>query len=225
MSVLLLSDDLELGRIWTYALNQRGLDVVRTDLIQSALNSMDEQIFDLLIVDVYHDLDAIQFCRQIRLTIPNPVLLLTPKADEQYMLRAYEAGADDCVTKPISPAIFLAKVVAWMRQTGHSSADEQKLRLGDVRFDILRRTVMTPSGSVIKLTNLELRLLHLLMSHPNQVMPSDVIVERVWGYVGNGEGSLLKNVVYRLRSKLEPDPRQPAYIQTVAGEGYMFLIA
>ena len=225
MSVLLLSDDLELGRIWTYALNQRGLDVVRTDSVQSALDSMDEQIFDLLIIDVYHDLDAIQFCRQIRLTIPNPVLLLTAKADEQYMLSAYEAGADDCILKPIGPAIFLAKVVAWMRQTGHSSVDEQKLRLGDVRFDILRRTVMTPSGSIVKLTNLESRLLHLLMSHPNQVLPSDVIVERVWGYEGNGEGSLLKNVVYRLRSKLEPDPRQPAYIQTVAGEGYMFLIA
>ena len=90
---------------------------------------------------------------------------------------------------------------------------------------MLRRTVMTPGGSVVKLTNLESRLLHLLMSHPNQVLPSEVIVERVWGYVGNGESSLLKNVVYRLRSKLEPDPRQPAYIHTVAGEGYMFLIA
>jgi DNA-binding response OmpR family regulator len=95
--------------------------------------------------------------------------------------------------------------------------------VGDLRLDPAWRTILTADGSAIKLSTLEFRLLHLLMINRGQVLPSDIIVDRVWGYGGEGDSTLLKNLVYRLRRKIEPDPRQPRYIQTVAGEGYSLL--
>ncbi len=94
--------------------------------------------------------------------------------------------------------------------------------MGDLRLAPARREVITTTGSAVKLTNLEFRLLHLLMSHPGQVLGSNLIIDRVWGYTGGGDTVLLKNLVYCLRRKIEPDPSQPRYIQTVAGEGYSF---
>jgi DNA-binding response OmpR family regulator len=77
-------------------------------------------------------------------------------------------------------------------------------------------------GSAVKLTNLEFRLLHLLMAHPGQVLEAGVIIDRVWGYPDTGDSVLLKNLVYRLRQKVEPEPGEPRYIGTVAGVGYAF---
>jgi DNA-binding response OmpR family regulator len=82
--------------------------------------------------------------------------------------------------------------------------------------------VTTEDGLAVGLTNLEFRVLHLLMSHPGQVLPAGLIVDRVWGYAGGGDSVLLKNVIYRLRRKIEPDAGEPRYLQTVAGEGYVF---
>ena len=81
---------------------------------------------------------------------------------------------------------------------------------------------MTAAGSPVNLTNLEFRLLHCLMGHHGQVLGPGVIVDHVWGYAGGGDNTALKNVIYRLRRKIEPDPAQPRYIATVAGEGYVF---
>jgi two-component system response regulator RegX3 len=223
--VLLVSDEPDSGRIWAFALQQKGLEVVLTNKSQDALAEWGTGGFDLLIIDVHTPrLDGIDLCRRIRAEAVNPILLFSPRVDEAHILEAYQAGADECVVKPVSPALFLAKARAWLRRSWTVPAGALGcLQAGALRLDPARREVVTAEGSAVKLSTLEFRLLHLLMNHEGQVLPSDLIVHRVWGHTGEGDNTLLKNLVYRLRRKIEPDPGQPRYIQTMAGEGYTLL--
>jgi DNA-binding response OmpR family regulator len=223
-NVLLVSNDPEVGGIWAFAIRQLGLEVTLATSAAEAMDHCSHGTFDLVVIDVHGpDLDGIEVTRQLRSQAVNPVLLFTPNRDETHLLEAYRAGVDECVVKPVSPSLFLAKVRAWLRRSWTVPAKAlNNVQAGMLCLDPARREVTTDSGSAIKLTNLEFRVLHLLMCHRSQVLPSDLIVDRVWGCAGGGDSVLLKNVVYRLRRKIEPDASQPRYLQTVAGEGYVF---
>jgi len=114
--------------------------------------------------------------------------------------------------------------MAWLRRSWVGSIEVlANLQVGDLLLDPAQRQLVAPPSQVIKLTNLEFRLLYLLMSHHGQVLETNVIIDRVWGsYSDGGDSILLKNLVYRVRNKIELDPHQPRYILNVAGEGYMF---
>jgi DNA-binding response OmpR family regulator len=130
---------------------------------------------------------------------------------------------DEYISTPIGTGLFLAKVRVWLRRCWTVSAEAlETVQASEFQLDPVRRQLTLPGGSSFKLTNLEFRVLYLLMTHEGQVLMPDVLVTRVWGYGEGQEGALLKNVIYRLRRKLESDPNQPRYIQTVAGEGYKF---
>jgi DNA-binding response OmpR family regulator len=222
--LLLVSDDSETGQIWVYALGQQGLEVVLVGTAEEALDRWTMETFDLIVVDDNSpQLDGVDVCRRLRAEAVNPILLLTPSRNEAHVLQAYEAGVDECIAKPMSPPLFLAKVRAWLRRSWTVTAEAlDNLQAGDLQLDPTRRELVTATGAVIKLTNLEFRLLQLLMRHPGQVLESNVIIDRVWGYTGGGDSVLLKNLVYRLRRKIEPEPSEPRYIEAVAGEGYTF---
>ena len=222
--MLLISDDSEAGRMWAYAVGQKKLEITTARSAQDALKHWAEAGFDLVVIDIYsRQLDGIDVCRRLRPETIAPILLFTPRGDEAYVLEAYRAGADECVVKPISPSLFLAKVNAWRRVSWTIATDTlDGLKAGNLCLDPTRREVKNGSGSAVRLTNLEFRLLSLLMSHRGRTLESEMIVGRVWGYTDCDESALLKNAVYRLRRKIENDPRQPRYIQTVAGIGYVF---
>lgn len=222
--VLLVSDDPETGQIWTYALSQQGIEVVLAGSAEEALDRWAEESFDLIVIDIHTpQLNGMDVCRRLRAEAINPILLFTPGRSEAHILEAYGAGVDECITKPISPPLFLAKVRAWLRRSWTVPVGSlDSLQVGDLRLDPARREVVTATGSAVKLSNLEFRLLHFLMNHQGRALEPDAIIDCVWGYTGGGDSTLLKNLVYRLRRKIEPDPSQPRYIQTVAGEGYIF---
>jgi len=136
-------------------------------------------------------------------------------------LGAYKAGVTDCVTKPVAPALFLAKVEALLNIMQHEVSDTSDvLQLGDLCLNLDRRVVIFTDGREIKLTRLECRLLALLMRNPGRLIETNTIIEHVWGY-DDGDGTVLKNLVYRLRKKIEPEPKQPRYILWME-EGYTF---
>lgn len=222
--ILYVTDDLEVGQLWTHSLGQRGFEVTVAGSTGQALEHWGKESYDLIVVNAYTpQLDGVELCRRLRFEVVNPILLLTYANSEPQILEAYEAGADEVIVKPIGGRLFLAKVVAWLRRSWTVPAEAlDSLHAGDLRLDPSRRQLNVADGRVIKLTNLEFRLLHLLMGHQGQVLGSDVIIDRVWGFAGNGDNSLLKNLVYRLRRKIEPDPSQPRYLHTLTGEGYSF---
>ena len=222
--ILHVTNDREVGEIWAYALRQMGLYVTLTASAVDALAAWEQDTFDLILIDVCApDLDGIALARQLRALAANPILLFTNHCDEGYLIAAYTAGVDECAIKPVSPSLFLAKVRAWLRRAWMvPAAALQTFQAGPLRLDPVHRAVTLADGSTAKLTNLEFRLLHLLMSHPGQPLPADVIVDRVWGYTG-GDSVVLKNLVYRLRLKIEPPESPPRYIQTSPGGAYLFV--
>lgn len=220
--VLLAADDLQAGQLWADLLSQRGIEAQLAGTGDEALRIWEQHATDLLIVDDHGTLDGLELCRQFRLQAVNPILVLGPSLDEDYCLAAYAAGADECIPKPVSPTTFLAKVCAWLRHAWTLRADAlQALTLGGLRLEPERRVVVAESGQQVRLTNLEFRLMHLLMSHQDQVLPSSMIVHHVWGPVRGDHRRLVRHMVHHLRRKIEPDPRRPRYIKTVAGRGYV----
>jgi DNA-binding response OmpR family regulator len=178
-----------------------------------------EEIPDLIVIDVNasHP-QRMELCRKFRTLSTTPILLFLPTNNEAEILESYQSGVDECVVKPISPAIFLAKIMAWTRRSW--TVPMSPVRAGKLKLDPARRSAIEPKGNEIRLTNLEFRLIHLLMSRPGYVFKNEEIMQAVWGTAG--DLAVLKNVVYRLRKKLEPESSKSSFlIQTWPG-GYSF---
>jgi len=222
--VLVICDDYDSARTWSYILKEKNIDNTLLSSPAEALEVWSELIPDLIVIDMYFsEFDGIGLVREIRQQGVVPILLLTPNNNETHILEAYQAGVDECVVKPISPALFLVKVKAWLRRSWSMPAESlDTIQVGGLCLDPTRRQVTTRDEQVISLTNLEFRLLHLLMTHPGWVITTEDIVQKVWGYYGNGDSTLLKNVVYRLRRKVDPDPSNPRFIHTESGLGYKY---
>jgi DNA-binding response OmpR family regulator len=221
--VFVVCDQRDTAPVWGYILRQQGLVVILEPSIEKAIDRWSTEMPDLVVIDLDVDYEKrMELYQKFRAVSVAPILLFLPTYHETEILDAYMAGVDDVVVKPMSPAIFLAKILAWMRRSWTVPIDNLSLvKAGKHRLDPGRRCLIDPDGMEIKLTNLEFRLLHLLMSRPGFVFSLEEIIESIWGGYGNGDQVLLKNVVYRLRKKIEADPSRPLCLQTGPG-GYSF---
>jgi len=221
--VLIVCDDPDTGYIWSHLLRKEGLDVFLASSQSFAKKQADQEYPDLVIIDEYSpEMDGIEIIRTIRSDLDSPIIYITPINNESHILSAYEAGVDECVVKPISPALFLVRVRAFQRRIQTIPIESfNKLQVGDFRLDPINRSVLTDYGQMIKLSNMEYRLMQLFMQHPNWLFRSEDILLYVWGYSGDGSNKLLKHLIFRLRRKIEDDPRSPAYLIAQAG-GYIF---
>jgi DNA-binding response OmpR family regulator len=221
--VFVVCDQRDTAPVWGYILRQQGLIVIMETSIEKAIDRWSAEMPDLVVLDldVEHE-ERMELYQQFREVSVAPILLFLPTYHEREILEAYAAGIEDVVVKPISPPVFLAKILAWVRRSWTVPIDTLSLlNAGKHRLDPGRRCLIDPAGIEIKLTNLEFRLLHLLMSRPGFVFSLEEIIESIWGGYGNGDQVLLKNVVYRLRRKIEEDPSLPLFLQTGQG-GYSF---
>jgi DNA-binding response OmpR family regulator len=221
--IFVVCDRSDTAPVWGYILRQQGLTVILETSLEKAVDRWTTEIPDLVVldVDVSHR-DRMDLYKKFRAVSVTPILLFLPTYHESEILEAYAAGADEVVIKPISPALFLAKIMAWMRRSWMvPTAELTQVKAGKHRLEPARRCMINPNGLEIKLTNLEFRLLHLLMSRPGHVFSAEDIIQAIWGGYGNGDHVLLKNVVYRLRKKIEADPSHPVFLQTWQ-RGYSF---
>ena len=185
-----------------------------------------DEIADITIVYVEKvDPNVINLVRELRAGVVNPLLLLSDAMTEDQVLDAYLAGIDEVICGPISPALINAKLRAWMRRTWTIPSNAiENIRITDCLLTSSDRTLTIAERPPVKLTNLELRLLHLLMSRSPRVSGYDEIFDRVWGYTSDVDRNALKTVIYRLRKKIEVDPAQPSYLLTASGLGYRFVV-
>lgn len=220
LRVFVVCDQTDTAPIWGYMLREKGLVAILETSVSRAMGRAIEDIPDLIIIDVNasHE-ERLALCRKFRALSSSPILLFLPSNNEAEILEAYEAGVDECVVKPISPAIFLAKITAWSRRSWTEPMSPR--RTNKLRLDPARRLAINESGEDVRLTNLEFRLLHLLMSRPGYVFPSEDIIQTVWGTQRESDQSLLKNMIYRLRKKIEEEAGETTLIQTWPG-GYSF---
>ena len=221
--IFVVCDRTDTAPVWGFILRQQGLIVILETSLDKAVDHWSMEMPDLVVIDIdiTHQ-DPMLLYKKFRAVSVAPILLFLPAHHETQILEAYAAGVDEVVVKPISPAIFLAKIVAWVRRSWTLPVDGLSLvKAGRHRLDPTRRCLIDPNEQEIKLTNLEFRLLHLLMSRPAFVFSAEDIIQSIWGGFGSGDQVLLKNVVYRLRRKIEVDPGHPTLLQTWQG-GYSF---
>ncbi|HZJ25296.1 MAG TPA: response regulator transcription factor [Anaerolineales bacterium] len=221
--IFVVCDRTDTAPVWGFILRQQGLVVILETSLDKAVDHWSMEMPDLVVIDIdiTHQ-DPMLLYKKFRAVSVAPILLFLPAHHETQILEAYAAGVDEVVVKPISPAIFLAKIVAWVRRSWTLPVDGLSLvKAGKHRLDPTRRCLIDPNEQEIKLTNLEFRLLHLLMSRPAFVFSAEDIIQSIWGGFGSGDQVLLKNVVYRLRRKIEVDPGHPTLLQTWQG-GYSF---
>jgi DNA-binding response OmpR family regulator len=146
-------------------------------------------------------------------------MMLTVRSSEEDQVQGLDLGADDYLTKPFSPRTLLARVRALLRRTGVEKGAQ--VVAGDIALDPEFQTVGIRDGEPVRLTNLEYRLLQLLVSNAGSILPPERLMSHVWGHGERGDRQILKQLVRRLRRKIERDPSAPQYLVTVSGLGYL----
>ena len=228
MKILIVEDDLALADVLSFTLRRAGFDVVAAYDGLAALQTWQQSMPNLVLLDLnLPKLDGLSVCRRLRAESDVPIIMLTVRDSDEDVVRGLELGADDYMVKPFSPSQLVARVRAVLRRTdttGSPLGAPAGLTTGHLRLDRTRNEVQCAEGPSIRLTPLETRLLEALMLNAGQVLTIAVLLNAVWAAEG-GDRSMLKQLVYRLRNKIEPDPAQPTYIETVPGVGYALMDA
>lgn len=224
MRALIIEDDLALADVLSFTLRRAGFDVLAVHDGLDGLESRRQNKPDVIILDLnLPGLDGMAVCRQIRAESQVPIIILTVRGDEAEVVRGLELGADDYVVKPFSPRELVARVQAVLRRAGQAPGGSL-LSIAGLTLDRSRNELQRPGAPPLRLTPLEATLLETLMLNAGRVLTSDTLVDAVWGADG-GDRAMLKQLIYRLRAKIEPDPANPIYVETVPGVGYGFTAA
>jgi DNA-binding response OmpR family regulator len=219
--VLIISNRPTTGPLWVFSLQQQKLSVVLETTPSNAFPRWEKEIPDLILLDMnLPKVPTLELIKGLRGEMLIPILLLASAWSEEDVLEGYEAGIDDYLVKPVSPSLLQAKIKVWLRRSASISIDVlNPLRVGTLHLFPSEKTILL-QNTAVRLTNLELRLLYYLMNRSGQIVTIEELNQRVWGYNAEADNSMLKNVVYRLRRKIEVDPANPLIIQTVTGIGY-----
>jgi DNA-binding response OmpR family regulator len=224
MKALIVDDDLALADVVSFTMRRAGFDVIVTHDGQSALERWQSDAPDLIILDLnLPKLDGLKVCQRIRADSDTPIIILSVRGEEDDVVSGLELGADDYIVKPFSPRQLVARAEAVLRRSKSLPVSHGPITAGSITLDPTRSEVHRQGQLLTKLTRLECRLLEILMLNNGQVLPSDSLIDAVWGPAG-GDRIMLKQLVYRLRKKIESNPSQPDHLKTITGVGYTFEI-
>lgn len=223
--ILIVDDEVSVIEVVTLYLRREGFRVRAARDGAEALLAVQSERPALIILDVMlPHIDGLTLMRRLRQNpaLDVPVILLTARDHEVDRIGGLDLGADDYVTKPFSPGELVSRVKAVLRRTAASTGDQDTpIDHGDLRLDPLTREVMV-RGHSVELTTTEFNLLWFLAAHPRQVFRRDRLLQEVWGYTDYLDPATVTVHVRRLREKIERDPAQPTWLQTVWGVGYRF---
>ncbi len=220
MKVLVVDEDLILSDVIGFTLRRAGFEVTFAFDGQKAYERWQIDMPDLVILDIKLPvLDGLSLCKRIRAQRSTPVIILSVQGADEDIINGLETGADDYIAKPFSPAQLVARVKAVLRRAGMTPL-ASNMNCGDLSLDLSRRAVQVLSQEKnVRLTPLECRLLEALILNSGRVLPNETLITHIWGVAG-GDRVMLKQLVHRLRQKIEPNPATPTYLENVPGVGY-----
>ena len=222
MYALLIADDVDDIAIYSLALQRAGLAVTTTKDLERAMQSWLRRPADIILVSL-HDQSPESLVRRVRSEANVPLIVVTDVATERRHCELLTLGADLVVTPPYGMRLLIAQIGVLMRRTNTvPTFSLPTLSVPGFQLDPSSRTVEVDGKETQRLTHLEFRLLYTLMLNQGQIIPTETIVEHVWGYTGQGDRDLIRGLVSRLRAKVEIDPRTPRWIVTAPGIGYKF---
>jgi DNA-binding response OmpR family regulator len=225
MRVLVVDDDPPSVKMISFLLREEGYEVSTADNGSSALEWIDREPPDLVILDVMMpDLDGFEVCRRIRQKQDVPIIFLSAKGETVDKVAGLELGADDYLAKPFEPAELLARVKAVTRRAEAVAGEDTQalLTVGDLTLDPLNNRATFDDGRTVNLTPIEFKLLHCLMRNAGRILSHDLLMSTVWGYDYEGYSNQIAVYVRRLRLKIEEDPDHPKLLTTMRGLGYKF---
>ena len=223
-TVLVVYNEPASGKIWSSVLQQIDLHVHMANITEDIIGTWREVLPDMVIFEDFNTkIEELSICHELRKLTPIPILLLTSKDDEKLLLDAYQSGFDECIVQPLHPLLFLAKIRAWMRYSHFiPSALVEDVNIQDYLLEIQRRSLTTPEGIHHQLTYLETDFMYILMKNTGKPVDPDILVDSIWGKYGGGDKIMLKNLVYRLRHKIESNSDSPSFLLTDGRLGYTF---
>jgi DNA-binding response OmpR family regulator len=223
MKALVVDDDIVLADLVAFSLRKEGFQVIQAQDGESALQRWTAEKPDIIILDVnlpktVPATDGFTVLQRIREKSDIPVILLTVRGAEEDIIHGLKLGADDYIVKPFSPRQFIARVQALLRRSLRGS-EASRLQIGILTLDTERREVRVGDGIPTTLTELENRLLEYLMLHAGHILSMQDLINHIWG-PGGGDRDMLRQLIRRLRVKIEPEPSRPIFIETVPAKGY-----
>jgi DNA-binding response OmpR family regulator len=226
MKALVVDDDRILSDLLAFTLRKEGFEVRQAFDGPSALSAWENDQPDIIILDVNLPktvpvMDGFTLCERIREASDTPVILLTVRNDEDDIVHGLKLGADDYVIKPFSPRQLVARIQTVLRRSGKVTIPAERI-LGNMIFNPGKRKIMFPGGQSINLTPLESRLLESLSLRENHYVTTSELIAEIWGHE-KGNSEMLRQMVRRLRSKIEQGKDVDVSIGNLPGMGYSLL--
>ncbi|MEM6340871.1 MAG: response regulator [Pseudomonadota bacterium] len=222
--LLIVDDDERIRQLLQKFLVRNGFLVTAARDAEHARRILGGLDFDMLILDVMMPgEDGLSLCRSLRETMRTPIMLLTAKGETDNRIEGLEAGADDYLAKPFEPKELLLRINAVLRRVPDTDADEaapKVMNLGSIRYD-LERGEMWQGQDLVRLTATEMQLMKIFSAQPGEAISRAKLVEDLGRDRGQAQERAVDVQITRLRRKIEENPKQPRYLQTVRGAGYM----
>lgn len=223
MKVLIVDDDRTLADVIAFTFKREGFEVILAEDGEAAYRRWQDDAPDLILLDVnLPKQDGFTVCQRIRKESDIPIILLTVRGDEEDILGGFHLGADDYITKPFSPRQLIARVKAVMRRTKKRSPATIR-EIGNVSLYLNRHELKIGENQPIQLSGLELRLMDCLMINVGQIVTPEIIIDHVWGPQG-GDMDMVRQLVHRLRGKIEKNHPDQININNVPGIGYELIV-
>lgn len=223
METIIISQNAEERDFIAFILRQAGMKVIQQTSPQSVIKNWTEAPAALLIFVCTEITDKVNDVKSIRSVSDVPIIMITEMISNAQTADFLNAGVDLVMPMPIHPRVLTSYVRALLRRArADPLLSTPMLDLDSIALNPSTRTVRVHGKEPQRLTQLEFQLLYVLMTNRGLAIPTDVLVERVWGYSEKGNRELVRGLVSRLRGKIEPDPSSPEFIHTIPGMGYLF---
>lgn len=224
--ILIIEDDISIAELERDYLEINGFQVEMENSGDKGVTKAKGENYDLIILDLMlPKMDGFEICRQIRSVKNTPILMVSAKKEDIDKIRGLGLGADDYMTKPFSPSELVARVKAhisrYERLTEHTSNTKDQIEIRGLTIDKGSRRVYI-NGKEVLLTTKEFDLLIFLASNPNRVFKKEELFEKLWDLDSQGDISTVTVHIRKIREKIEKDPSNPQYIETIWGVGYRF---
>ncbi len=220
--ILIVEDDPDLAEILRRRLNDRGFEVCTAGNGREGLRAAYEKQPNLVILDIMMpEMNGIETCQRLRELSDVPVLMLTAMVSEDFVIRGFQAGADDYIKKPFSICELEERINAILKRAGMHEAETIVYDDGTLKIDLEHQEVYR-KGEPVHLTPTEAKLLNCLVSRAGRVLSHKELLMEVWGMAYQDATASLSLYIWYLRVKLEEDPKKPQYIRSKGGVGYWF---
>ncbi|MGD9091583.1 MAG: response regulator transcription factor [Anaerolineales bacterium] len=221
-TILIVEDEAELVKVLRSYLEESGFNVLAAYRGDSGLSTWEHKRPDLVILDLnLPGMDGLDVAREIRRKSDTPIIMLTARVEETDQLIGLELGADDYITKPFSPRLVVARVRALLRRSSSGPSKSRLIQIIDLEIDLEAHSV-AQAGEPVELTPTEFNLLAAMAAQPGRAFSRMQLLETAVGNAFEGYERTIDAHIKNLRAKLEQDPKNPRYIETVFGVGYRF---